>query len=70
MTGICKILGGYFGAQQAGDSESDGFHAIEVYPDGNPITHGHYATEEEAEAEADRIHAERLREHSQFGVGA
>lgn len=70
MNGICKVLDGYFGAQQATDCLSDGYYAIEVYRDGNPHLHGHYDTEEEAEAAAAEIHAERLAEHSQFGVGA
>lgn len=68
MNGYCNTLGGFFGAIREGDG--DGWQAVEVYRDGNQINHGHFDTEEEAEEQASRIHAERLQENGQFGVGA
>ena len=70
MNGYCKILGGFFGAQPASDCPSDGYCAIEVYADGNPIDHGTFATEAEAEEHIAMVHAERLAENSQFGAGS
>lgn len=67
MNGICPILDCYFGAME-GD---EGWTAIKVYRDGNPIIlGGPYGTVEEAEQCADEAHDSELQDNSQFGVGA
>jgi hypothetical protein len=68
--GVCKTLGCYFGTQPLTDCPADGYRAIQVYRDGNPIELGVFDTEEEAEACARASHAEQLADNGQFGVGA
>jgi hypothetical protein len=71
MNRICKILDCFYGPQQLTDCPSDGWRAIKVYRDGNEHEiGGPFDTEEEAEACAAQVHADDLRDNSQFGVGA
>ena len=67
MNGMCPILDCFFGAIPCGE---DGFMAVQVYRDGNPIELGWASSEEEAEAIAAAEHERQLKDNSQFGVGA
>lgn len=67
MNGMCQILDCFFGAIRDGE---DGWVAVQVYRDGNPIIIGHADTEEDAEAIAAAEHERQLADNGQFGVGA
>jgi hypothetical protein len=66
----CDFLSCYFGAIQSTDCPADGYEAVQVYRDGNPINLGHFDTEEEAEDFALSERGRQLADHGQFGVGA
>ncbi len=70
MNGICKTLDCFFGAQPLTDCPADGYRAIQVYRDGNPIELGVFDTEAEAEQCAAAEREQQLRDNGQFGVGA
>ena len=61
MNGYSNTLSAFFGPQQLTDCPSDGWRAIKVYRDGNEIEiGGPFATEEEAEECAGRVHEQEL----------
>ena len=70
MNGICPILGCFFGAIQSTDCPSDGYEAVQVYRDGNPIILAHFDTEDEAEDCAAAEREQQLAANGQFGAGA
>lgn len=70
MNGYCHTLGCFFGAVRNSDCDSDGWAAVQVYRDGNPIVFGHADTEEEAEDIAGAECERQLQDNSQFGAGA
>lgn len=67
MNGLCRTLDCFFGAIRNGE---DGYVAVQVYRDGNPIILGYAETEEEAEEIAGAEHERQLADNGQFGVGA
>lgn len=66
MNGICPVLDCFFGAIRSGE---DGWIAVKVYRDGNPIDLGGglFDTEEEAEAFAANAHRQELDDNGQGG---
>ena len=72
MNGMCPTLDCFYGTQRGGDG--DGWYAIQVYRDGNPIVLGGlFKTEEEAEDCATLAHESDLEARKirgQFGLGA
>jgi hypothetical protein len=64
---LCKTLDCFFGAIRDGE---DGYCAVQVYRDGNPIVLGHFDDQDEAEAFAMAERDRQLADHGQFGVGA
>lgn len=67
FNGLCPTLDCFFGAIRDGE---DGWCAVQVYRDGNPIVLAHCDTEEEAEEIASAERDQQLKDNGQFGVGA
>lgn len=71
MNGYCRTLDCFFGAQfDPGADADEAWLAVQVYRDGNPIVHGRFRTEGDAEACARDERDEQIRDNGQFGVGA